>query len=101
VQIPGPTKPFDQLEREFTLDPAMKERQAMLYVEVVGGNLIPSIFLNGRMMNHDFAGTHWLVDITPYLRRDKPNSLTLNVMYSQHPTVVKTVEIRYYQPGAF
>ena len=100
VQVPGTTKPFDQLTREFSPDPAMKSKRAMLYVETAD-NIIPSMFLNGRLMNRDFAGTHCFVDITPYLRRDKPNTLSLNIMYPQHPTVVKTVEIRYYQPDAF
>jgi len=101
IQLPGTTKPYDKLERQFTPDSPTKSRRAMLYIEVVGGNLIPSIYLNGRLMNRDFAGTHAIVDLTPYLLWGQPNSITLNVMYPVHPTTVKTVELRYYDPGTF
>ena len=101
VQLPGTTTiPADQIKREFTPDPARKALRAMLYIDTEK-NIVDGIFLNGRLMNRDFAGTHCLVDLTPYLRWDQPNSLSLISMYPTHPTFVKTVEIRYYQPGAF
>jgi hypothetical protein len=101
MQLPGTAKiPFDQVKREFTPNPALKGKRALLYIETTE-NIIPSMFLNGRLMNRDFAGMHSLVDVTPYLRWDKPNSLTLNAMYSHVPTAVKTVEIRYYEPDAY
>ncbi len=101
MQLPGTARiPFDQVKREFTLDPAMKGKRALLYIETTE-NIIPGIFLNGRLMNRDFAGMHSLVDVTPYVRWDRPSRITLNSMYPQHPTAVKTVEIRYYEPGAY
>lgn len=99
LPLPGTAQiPFDQVKREFATDPAMKGKRALLYIETTE-NIIPGIFLNGRLMNRDFGGMHCLVDVTPFLRPDKPNSITLNSMYPQHPTTVKTVEIRYYEPG--
>jgi hypothetical protein len=101
MQLPGTAKiPFDQFQREFTLDPAMKGKRALLYIETTE-NIIPGIFLNGRLMNRDFAGMHSLVDVTPYVQWDQSNRLTLNSLYPQHPTAVKSVEIRYYEPGAY
>jgi hypothetical protein len=38
---------------------------------------------------------HFLMDITPFVRWDQPNSLSLRSMYPTQPTTVKTVEIRY------
>ena len=96
VHLPGTAKfPFDCVNREFTLNSAMRGKRALLFIETTE-NIIPSIFLNGRLMNRDFAGMHSLVDVTPYVHWDRLNSLTLNSMYPQHPTTVKTVEIRYY-----
>ena len=46
--------------------------------------------------SRDFAGMHFLMDITPLVRWDQPNSLSLRSMYPTQPTNVKTVVIRYY-----
>jgi len=101
VQLPGTTTiPADQIKREFTPDPARKALRAMLYIDTEK-NIVDGIYLNGRLMNRDFAGMHCLVDLTPYLRWDQPNSLTLISMYPSQPTFVKTIEIRYYKPGTF
>ena len=54
------------------------------------------IILNDRFINRDFAGMHFLMDITPFVRWDQPNSLSLRSMYPTQSTNVKTVEIRYY-----
>ena len=101
AQLPGPTKPDGKLERQFTPTSPGNSNRAMFYVEVVGGNIIPSMYLNGRLMNRDFAGTHALVDVTPYLRWGQPNTVILNLMYPSQHSAVKTVELRYYDPGAF
>jgi hypothetical protein len=102
TQLPGVVPgPFAKLDREFVPDASKKSLKAMLYVEVGGGNIIPGMFFNGRMMTRDFAGRHCLVDITPYLHWNAPNSIKLNLMYPSQTTTVKAVEIRYYEPGVF
>jgi hypothetical protein len=75
----------------------MRGKRAVLYVEATGNN-ITHIILNGRIINRDFAGRHFLMDITPFLRRDRADTLSLGAMYATQPTDVKVVEIRYYDP---
>ena len=85
VQLPGTAKfPFDQVKREFTLNPAMQGKRALLYVETTA-NIIPSIFLNGRLMNRDFAGMHSLVDVTPFaLGSAQPSHVEFDVSPASH-----------------
>ena len=42
-------------------------KQALLYIETTD-NIIPGIFLNGRLMNRDFAGMHSLVIVSRLCR---------------------------------
>jgi hypothetical protein len=98
VQLPGKTKMArDQVRRTFVPDPAMKGKRALLWIETEG-DTVARFFLNGRMINRDFAGRHAMVDITPFLQYDRPNDLSLMSQYPQHTTEVKVVEIRYYDP---
>jgi len=65
----------------------------VLYIET-RENIVNGIILNDRFINRDFAGMQFLMDITPLVRWDQPNSLSLRSMYPTQPTNVKTVEIR-------
>jgi hypothetical protein len=103
ITLPGTaaTMHRDQVRREFV--PALRPpyggrgKRAVLYVEATGNN-INHILLNGRLINRDFAGRHFLMDITPFLSPDRANTLSLGAMYATHPTDVRIVEIRYYDP---
>ena len=86
---------LDQVRREFTPHAAQRGQRVVLYIET-RDNIVNGIILNDRFINRDFAGMHFLMDITPLVRWDQPNSLSLRSMYPTQPTTVKTVEIRYY-----
>ena len=102
AQLPGTTKPpMGEIRREFTPDKAMLEgKRALLYVEATQNNIL-GVIVNGRILNRDQGGQHFSMDLTPYLRANQPNTLTLTPQYSGHPTAIKTVEMRYYQPGTY
>jgi hypothetical protein len=100
VKLPGtaPTMRRDQVRRTFTLDPSKRGKRAVFYFEAAGNNM-RYIMLNGRMISKDLGGGHFLMDLTPYVHWDKPNDISLYPQYETHSTHVKTVEIRYYEPG--
>lgn len=96
AQLPGKiTTPPGGIQRCFNPDPAQRDKRALLYVETTQNNIV-GIYLNGRLINRDFIGQHFLINLTPYLRWDQPNTLTLNLQYPENPTDVQAVEIRYY-----
>ncbi|MCY2995975.1 MAG: beta-galactosidase [Planctomycetota bacterium] len=96
VVLPGRTTMLlDQVRLEFTPNAARRGQRVVLYIET-RENIVNGIILNDRFINRDFAGMHFLMDITPFVRWDQPNSLSLHSMYPTQPTNVKTVEIRYY-----
>jgi hypothetical protein len=96
VQLPGKVKmPADGIKRTFKPDPAMKKKKALLFVEFTENNIV-GVILNGRIMNRDQGGQHFLMDLSAFWNWDQLNTLTLSLQYPQHPVAVKTVEIRYY-----
>ena len=100
IALPGTTTMLmDQVKREFTPDPAMQGKRVLLYVET-SANIVTGIILNDRMISRDFAGMHFLMDITPFVHWDRPNRLSLGSMYPTQPATVKTVELRYCEPSA-
>ena len=100
IALPGTTTMLlDQVKREFTPDSAMQGKRVLLYVET-SANLVTGIILNDRMISRDFAGMHFLMDITPFVHWGRPNRLSLGSMYPTQPATVKTVELRYGEPGA-
>ncbi len=100
IQLPGASKPpLPEMKRTFTPDPAIRGKHAVLLVETTTNNIV-GIFLNGRLINRDIGGQHFLIDITPFLKSGQPNSISLNPQYDQNPLDLKSVEIRYYDEGA-
>lgn len=101
AHLPGQVKPMiPELVRTFVPDPAMKGRQAMLYVETKVNNIV-GIYINGRAMNRDIGGQHFLLNLTPYIKQGQPNTIQLNPQYNQNPLDMVAVELRYYDAGAF
>ncbi|HEY3330985.1 MAG TPA: alpha-amylase family protein [Capsulimonadaceae bacterium] len=101
MQVPGAIKPpIREIRRDIVLDAAHKGRKTMLYVETTENNIV-GIIVNGRFINRDIGGLHFLMDLTPYLKDGQTNSLTLTPQYTQNPATIKAAELRFYDPGSF
>jgi hypothetical protein len=99
IQMPGSISSLTtELRRTFVPDPSMKGKKAVLYVETTQDNVV-GIILNGRLMSRDIGGQHFLMDLTPTLLDNQPDDIQLLLQYPQNPLALKTVEIRYYEPG--
>lgn len=100
TQLPGTTTPpTGELARQFTPLTGTEKKRALLFVDAAG-NRVLGIYLNGRLLNRDRGGEHFMMDLTPYLKRGEPNRLTLNLMYGDQKITIKSVELRYYSPEA-
>jgi len=97
VQVPGSNPPF--LQRTFTTDPKGAGDNVFVYVEGAGNLItVDGVIVNGHFLGHDAPrGAVFQINLTPWLHRDAPNTITL--VHSWQP--LKTVELRYYAPGAY
>lgn len=85
--------------RTFTPLPAGKGKTVMLWED--GAYPIASILINGRWLSRSYGltrGTHFRMNLTPYIKWGQENDIELRPTYAQ-PFDVKTVEVRYYEPG--
>ncbi len=98
IPVPGAaTAGF--LQRTFTTDPKGAGDNAFVYVEGTGNLItIDGVIVNGHFLGHNGPrGAVFQINLTPWLHRDAPNTIT--IVHSNYP--LKTVELRYYAPGAY
>ncbi len=98
IPVPGPTT-ANFLQRKFTPDPKGAGDNACLYIDSPGILMtVAGVIINGRFLAHNgLRGTEFLLNLTPWLRRNAPN--TIIIVRSGYP--LKTVELRYYASGAY
>lgn len=98
IAVPGAaTARF--LQRTFTPDPQGDGSDAYLYVESPGILMtVAGVLVNDRFLPHNGPrGTEFLLNVTPWLRRGRENTIT--IIGSGYP--LRTVELRFYAPGAY
>ncbi|MGI4789476.1 MAG: beta-galactosidase [Janthinobacterium lividum] len=98
ISVPGPvTAAF--LQRTFMTDPRGAKNDVFVYFESPGNLItVEGVLINRHFLAHNGPrGAQFQLNLTPWLHRDAPNSIT--IIHSNYP--LKTVELRYYAPGAY
>lgn len=98
IPVPGPAS-AGFLQRTFTPDPKGERDNAFLYLEVPGNFIgVSGVIINGHYLAHNGPrGSQFQLNLTPWLHHNAQNTLTII-----HPNAsLKTVELRYYAPGAY
>lgn len=98
IPVPGAaTAGF--LQRTFTTDPRGNNDDVFVYFESPGDLItVAGVLINGHFLAHQGPrGAQFQLNLTPWLHRDAPNTIT--IVHSNYP--LKTVELRYYAPGAY
>ena len=96
IAVPGTTT-AGFLQRTFTPDPRGDNDSVYCYLESPGILMtVSGVIVNDRYLPHNGPrGTEVSINVTPWLNRGVPNTIT--IVGSGYP--LKTVELRYYAPG--
>jgi hypothetical protein len=90
--------------RDVMIDPAHKGSQAVVYIHRTGGS-INGILINGSFIGDMYPATKigdtLLVNITTKVDYEGPNRIELLAANANGPSIVPTVEIRYYNPSVY
>jgi len=98
ITLPGPAS-LVGARRTFIPLPEGKGKTVMLFED--GENPVTGILFNGHWLSRSYSqtrGTHFRMNLTPYVKWGQENDIELRPTYSA-AIEVSTIEVRYYNPG--